>query len=148
MGEKISIMWRALICLCAALILAAPNFAHAQYADSDQQNPKEYRDEDSHPIRMAAYILSPIGFVLEWTIARPAHYIATDSFLAPMFGEVPEPTWTPPAIAEIPLDNIPEAPHVALPPTEVTPAPETTAPSRGTSRPPQSGLPADQPVLH
>jgi hypothetical protein len=142
-------MWRALICFCAGLLLAAPNFAHAQYADSDQQNPKEYRDEDSHPIRMIAYILSPIGFMLEWTIARPAHYVATDSFLAPVFGQVPEPTWTPPAIAEIPLDKIEEPAPLALPPTEVTPAPEAGASSHGAlSAPAKPSAPIDQPVLH
>ncbi len=137
-------MWRAVICLCAALLLAAPNFAHAQYADTDEQNPKEYRDEDSQPVRMMAYVLSPIGFLLEWTVARPAHYIATDSFLAPVFGEVPEPTWTPPAIAEIPLDNIEEAPTPALPPTEVTPAPEVGAPAPSKAQSPA----AEQPILH
>lgn len=143
-------MWRALICFCAALIVAAPNFARAQYADVDRQNPKEYRDEDSHPIRMMAYILSPIGFMLEWTVARPAHYIATDTFLAPVFGEVPEPTWAPPAIAEIPLDNIEEAAAPALPPTVVTPAPEAAAPSQGAIVPPKSlqSRHLEQPVLH
>lgn len=145
-------MWRALICVCAALIIGAPNFAHAQYADSDKQNPKEYRDEDSHPVRMIAYILSPIGFMLEWTVARPAHYIATDTFLAPVFGEVPEPIWTPPAIAEIPLDTIEEAPRPALPPTEVTPAPEGTGPApEGAAPAPRKSLqsrPPGQPVLH
>lgn len=142
-------MWRALICFCAALLVAAPNSAHAQYADSDQQNPKEYKDEDSHPIRMIAYVLSPIGFMLEWTIARPAHYVATDSFLAPVFGQVPEPTWTPPAIAEIPLDKIEEPAPPALPPTEITPAPEAgTSSHRALSAPMKPSVPIDQPVLH
>lgn len=142
-------MWRALICFCAALLLASPTFAHAQYTDSDRQNPKEYVDEDSQPVRMMAYVLAPIGFMLEWTVARPAHYIATDSFLAPVFGEVPEPTWAPPAIAEIPLDTIEEAPRLALPPTSVTPAPET-GPSHPAAPAPQGAQPpgADQPVLH
>jgi hypothetical protein len=114
-------MRRAIIILAAALMLSAPQIARAQYADTDRQNPSEYTDEDSHPLRVAAYILAPVGFLLEWTVARPIHYIATDTFLAPVFnGDVSEPTYTPPAIAEIPLDDVGDE---ALPPTEVTPAP-------------------------
>ncbi len=135
-------MWRAVMCFCAALMIAAPNFAHAQYADNDQQNPKEYTNEDSQPIRMMAYVLAPIGFMLEWTVARPAHWIATDSPIAPVFGEVQEPAWTPPAIAEIPLDTIQEPALPGLPPTEVTPAPESAAPTGN------KAVPSDQPVLH
>jgi hypothetical protein len=105
-------MWRAIICLSAALILGVPNLAAAQYStDADRQNPAEYTDEDSQPLRMIAFLVAPIGFVAEWTIARPLHYIATNTFLAPVFnGDTREPEYKPPAIAEIPLDNVGDEP--------------------------------------
>src|SRR5271166_4366769 len=78
-------MWRAIICLSAALILGVPNLAAAQYTETDRQNPAEYTEEDSQPLRMIAYFVAPIGFLLEWGVARPLHYVATDTFLAPAF---------------------------------------------------------------
>jgi hypothetical protein len=103
-----------IFCLCAALALSTPMLARAQYSDTDQQNPKEYTQEDSHPLRIIAYILSPIGFVLEWTIARPLHWIATNPYTPPVFGAATtEPNWTPPPIAEIPLDNVGHQPGTA-----------------------------------
>src|SRR5689334_13823940 len=107
--------------ITAVLMLSAPHLARAQYNDTDRQNPTEYTDEDSHPLRVASFILAPVGFLLEWTVARPLHYVATQTFLAPLFnGDVREPTYAPPAIAEIPLDDVGDE---SLPPTEVTPAP-------------------------
>jgi len=59
-------MWRAIICLSAALILGVPNLAAAQVIDDDRQNPNEYTDEDSQPLRMLSYFVAPVGFLLEW----------------------------------------------------------------------------------
>jgi len=104
-------MWRATICLCAALIIGVPKLASAQYSDVDQQNPNEYTDEDSQPLRIVAYLVAPIGFALEWGVARPIHYVATQTFLAPVFNaDTREPAYRPPAIAEIPLDNVGDEP--------------------------------------
>lgn len=106
-------MRRAIILLSAALILGVPHLARAQYEDTDRQNPKEYTEEDSQPLRLVSYFIAPIGFALEWGVARPLHYLATQTFLAPaMDAETREPIFTPPAIAEIPLDNVgDEPPH-------------------------------------
>src|ERR1700676_5133762 len=104
-------MWRAIICLSAALIIGVPNLAAAQYSDTDKQNPTEYTNEDSQPLRMIAYLIAPIGFLLEWGVARPLHYVATNTFLAPVFnGDTHEPVFHPPAIAEIPLDDVGDEP--------------------------------------
>jgi hypothetical protein len=104
-------MWRAIIFLCAALIIGVPRLASAQYSDSDQQNPNEYTDEDSQPLRIVAYLVAPIGFALEWGVARPIHYVATQTFLAPVFNaDTHEQPYRPPAIAEIPLDNVGDEP--------------------------------------
>jgi hypothetical protein len=138
-------MWRAVICLCAALTLGAPCICHAQY--NDQQNPREYQDEDSQPIRLIAYVLAPLGFTLEWCVARPMHYVANDTALAPVFnGYQPPPPYVPP-VPLVPPDKIVES--APPPPLETTAsAPAAAAkPSR-----PAAGAPAkpsgQQPVLH
>lgn len=128
--------------MCAALTLGAPTLAHAQYADNDRQNPTEYTDEDSQPLRMIAYIIAPVGFLLEWGVARPLHYVATNTPLAPVFnGDVRTQPYTPPAIAEIPLDDVGDEP---VPTTEVVPIPEAL-PSPSVQGP---SLSPRQPVLH
>jgi len=137
-------MWRAIICLCAALTLGVPltlglpGTAAAQYSDTEKQNPNEYTDEDSQPLRIIAYFAAPIGFAAEWLIARPLHYVATQTFLAPVFnGDTHEPTYRPPAIAEIPLDNVGDEPP--RPGSgEITP-PRVTAPSAEPLRQPSTG---------
>ncbi len=39
-----------------------------------------------HPLRMAAYVLYPVGFVVDWLVMRPAHWIGSRPFLKEMFG--------------------------------------------------------------
>src|SRR5262249_39002557 len=104
-------MRRLVVCLCATLMLYGATVAHAEY-DNDAQNPKEYTNEDAQPLRIAAYILSPIGFALEWGVARPLHYIATEPFLATAFSnDLRKPEFHPPAIAELPLDDVGDEPR-------------------------------------
>ncbi len=143
-------MRRAIIFLCAALILGVPHLARAQYEDTDRQNPNEYTDEDSQPLRILAYFVAPLGFALEWGVARPLHYLATQTFLAPaMNAETREPTFTPPAIAEIPLDDVGDEPprpsrfsnDVRTKSTE-----ETRAPSTGKGAPTGAGA-ESQPII-
>jgi len=123
--------------------------AQAYNYPADQRDPAEYNDEDSQPLKIASYALAPIGFLLEWTIARPMHYLATQTGLAPVLsGDRAEDGYPPAPVAEIPPpDNIPNgsetSPYavipgsvVAPPATAVVPAP--AAPAASTS----------QPVLH
>ena len=57
-------------------------------------DPNEYQQEDSHPVRAIGSLLSPVGWVLEWGIARPWHYVATQTFLAPVLnGGQDEDSW-------------------------------------------------------
>jgi hypothetical protein len=80
-------MWRATFALVAALLLVAPSFARSQgYSDLDKQDPSEYDDQDSQLLNVVSYVLRPIGFTLEWGIARPLHYLATKSPAAPVLG--------------------------------------------------------------
>jgi hypothetical protein len=145
-------MWRAIICLSAALMLGVPKLAAAQYySDTDRQNPAEYTDEDSEPLRMLAYLVAPIGFVLEWGVARPLHYVATNTFLEPVFnGDTREPAYQPPAIAEIPLDNVgdePPRPSRFSSDVRTQSVEDTRAPSTGAGAPTGAGA-ESQPILH
>ena len=98
-------MMRAAICLSAVLVLGFPNFSHAQYNDTDRQNSKEYIDEDSQPLAIIADAFYPIGFAAEWLIARPLHYIATDSPIAPVFRPIGGMDDTPPPPVPVIPDN-------------------------------------------
>ena len=129
-------MWRAVFFLVAALTVAVPRPIHAQ--ESDSQNPREYTDEDSHPLRILAYVLSPIGFALEWGIARPLHYVATQSDFAPVFNnDTRTPTYVAPP--PIPLDDVGDEPPRPEPGTNQ----ELSSPQR--SAPLDTGR---QPQLH
>jgi len=81
-------MRRAAIVLLAAFFVALPVLSHAQYNDTDQQNPKEYTDEDSNPLALFADVLYPVGFAAEWLVARPAHWVANDSPASPLYRPV------------------------------------------------------------
>ena len=53
----------------------------------------EYEDSQSHPLRIAAYLMHPIGWLAEWTVMRPFHFIvsATEPQEA-FFGHRPHPS--------------------------------------------------------
>ena len=53
--------------IIGALLLWTPKVARAD----------EYDDSQSHPLRVAAYLIHPVGVLLEWTIFRPLHYLAS-----------------------------------------------------------------------
>jgi hypothetical protein len=48
--------------------------------------PDAYDDSQSHPLRVAAYLINPIGFTAEWLIFRPFHYIVSRPYLEAVFG--------------------------------------------------------------
>src|ERR1700680_4363376 len=102
----------ASLILIAALILGAPVNSRAD--SSESQNPQEYTQEDSQPLRVASYFVAPVGFILEWTVARPLHYIATNTFLAPAMDS---------EYGEYGAEG-PPAPIAELPPPDYLPKPE------------------------
>lgn len=51
--------------------------------------PDEYDDNQSHPLRLAAYLVYPIGFTAEWLVMRPFHYIVSRPYLESLFGHYP-----------------------------------------------------------
>lgn len=55
--------------------------------------PDEYDDSQSHPLRVAAYLMHPVGWLAEWIVFRPFHFLvsATKPQEA-VFGHRPHPT--------------------------------------------------------
>lgn len=51
--------------------------------------PDDYDDTQSHPLRIAAYLVYPIGYTAEWLIFRPFHYLVSRPYLEPVFGHRP-----------------------------------------------------------
>lgn len=45
-----------------------------------------YDDSQSHPLRVAAYVIHPVGWALEWLIARPFHFVVSEPANEPIFG--------------------------------------------------------------
>jgi outer membrane protein OmpA-like peptidoglycan-associated protein len=90
--------------------------------------PDEYDDSQSNPFRVAAYLLYPAGFITEWLVFRPFHFlVSANEPLEAFFGHRPHP----PVISEPrPYPYYAVAPRVPLkeppppPPAKVTSAPE------------------------
>ena len=49
----------------------------------------EYDDSQSHPLRLLAYLISPVGYSLEWLVTRPFHEFVAQPDLEPVFGHQP-----------------------------------------------------------
>jgi hypothetical protein len=116
-------MRRVAIVLAAALWLAIPAISQAQYNDNDRQDPKEYHDEDSQPLALFADVLYPIGYALEWGLARPMHWLANDSAVAPAYRPVGGNDTTPPP-------PIPIIPDNTMDQTTTSTAPQDWSPTR------------------
>lgn len=48
-----------------------------------------YDDSESNPLRLAAYVLHPVGWALEWLVTRPIHFVASEPRIEPISGHVP-----------------------------------------------------------
>ncbi|HTY55227.1 MAG TPA: hypothetical protein VMB26_08505 [Candidatus Binataceae bacterium] len=155
---------RQLIIIVILVAAFAPGraFCQGQQDPNDIQNPKEYTDEDANPLKMIATILNPVGYFLEWTVARPLHYLATDSPLAPVFGGNDEEdtylygkTTIPPSLAEMPPSDM--APTGSADSDSMTSRSGTSGSSppahvwQPSTAPPSSSsapLSSQQPVMH
>ncbi len=157
-------MRRLILALLAIVVFGAPALCRADEL-TEQENPREYNDEDSQPLKIASYFVAPVGFVLEWTVARPLHYIMEETFLAPAMDSGYSHDAAPAPIAELPppdylppRDPIPKlrlheetlashAPASTLVETQpVSPAPVETQPS--VALPPPAPDAGGQPYLH
>jgi hypothetical protein len=98
-------MRRVYLFLLATIVLGAPLAARADELD-ERQNPQEYEDSrDAQPLRIASYFMMPAGFLLEWTVVRPLHYLATETPLAPAFDSLKNDNREPLPIAELPTPD-------------------------------------------
>ncbi len=69
---------RILLALAFALqlgVAAAP-------AAADDYDP----EESAHPLRIIAYVVHPVGVILDWLIVRPAHWLVSREHLKTLFG--------------------------------------------------------------
>ena len=71
---------RALAALLAASLLAA---APAAADDYD-------RDDAGHPLRIVAYVLHPVGVIIETLILRPAHWLGSHEPIRTLVGHEEE----------------------------------------------------------
>ena len=47
----------------------------------------EYDDENAgHPLRLIAYVLHPVGVVIDYVLLRPAHWLVTREPMKTFFG--------------------------------------------------------------
>ena len=76
-------MKRLIICVSLMGVLALSGSALAFPDD-------EYDDSQSNPLRVAAYLLSPVGLGLEYAIFRPFHWlISRNETDEKVFGHTP-----------------------------------------------------------
>ncbi|MBI4517136.1 MAG: hypothetical protein HY699_15120 [Deltaproteobacteria bacterium] len=78
-------MKRLTVTLLLALALSSP--ATAAWAEG-QPLPQsdDYDDSQAHPLRIAGYLLHPIGYTFEWLLFRPIHRLVSQPGLAQVFG--------------------------------------------------------------
>jgi len=51
-----------------------------------------YDDSQSHPLRLVAYGVHPIGYAIEWLVMRPIHFVVSQRNLERVFGHTPHET--------------------------------------------------------
>jgi outer membrane protein OmpA-like peptidoglycan-associated protein len=88
--------------------------------------PDEYDDSQSNPFRIAAYLLYPAGFITEWIIFRPFHFLVSATpELEAFFGHRPHPPIMTDPRPYPYYSGTPKAPLTPPPPpAKVTAAPE------------------------
>ena len=87
-------MKRMITGIFALVLMSWPAISHAQYDDEDLQHPNQYTDvEDGQALKLVSYILNPIGVGLEWGVARPLHFLATQTPAAPILSGDTERTF-------------------------------------------------------
>jgi len=45
-----------------------------------------YDDSQSHPLRLIAYAVHPIGYAIEWLVTRPIHFVVSQKGTERIFG--------------------------------------------------------------
>lgn len=113
--------------LVISLVFASTLGASPTFAAWD-----EYDDSQSNPFRIAAYLMHPVGWLAEWVVFRPFHFMvsATEPQEA-FFGHRPHP----PVLAEPqPSHNYGSAKKVPITQTKMEPQAPAPLPARETVR--------------
>lgn len=74
---------RKLIVLIAAMVVVMTS--GATFA-AERFGADAYDDSQANPLRIAAYLIHPVGYTLEWLITRPFHELVAQPDLEPVFG--------------------------------------------------------------
>jgi hypothetical protein len=75
-------MLRRARCLALSATIALAVLGTSLPAVADEYEPKRA----AHPVRIAAYVLHPIGVLLDYAIFRPAHWLVHREPLSTLFG--------------------------------------------------------------
>lgn len=75
--------------LVAATLVFSTPVVRAQGAADEAYQADEYEDAFSNPLRLAYYLIYPVGFTAEWLIMRPLHYLISRPYLSHLFGYRP-----------------------------------------------------------
>jgi len=74
---------------------SAEQEAAANNASAERQTPRLSRmasyepDRAGHPLRVIAYVVHPVGVILDYAIFRPAYWIGSHEPLRTLFGQEP-----------------------------------------------------------
>lgn len=71
-----------------AAFLVAPGVALAA-PGAVPRSDCEYDDSQSHPLRIAAYAVHPVGVALKYLVAWPIHWVVSRPSLEEVFGHTP-----------------------------------------------------------
>lgn len=71
---------RIMTLVVAAGLLAVPATGRAHDA---------YDDTQSHPLRLLAYAVNPVGYAIEWLVMRPIHFAVSQPSVERVFGHTP-----------------------------------------------------------
>lgn len=69
----------------AGMVAGALLFSTGTARANDAREP-EYEDSIMHPLRLAALAAYPVGFMAEWLIGRPIHFIVSRPDIAKVTG--------------------------------------------------------------
>ena len=68
--------------IVVALAIAFQLMVFAAPATADDYDP----EEAGHPLRIIAYVVHPVGVILDWLIFRPAHWLVSHDPMKTLFG--------------------------------------------------------------
>ena len=79
---------RFAVALGLLAFVASP--ALADPYDSSYRSVGQYTDGESHPLRLVALAVAPVGFLAEWLVTRPIFRVVSQDDNAPIFSYTPQ----------------------------------------------------------